>query len=656
MCGIAGFHLKNPKFVKKHDGVERLVDKLLLGIESRGKHATGFVAVTVDNKVVMDKDAITAADFIKDRDRIPKGVQTVLLHTRWATKGPKEEHQNNHPVLFGTCFAVHNGHINNDDALFTELGVERTAEVDSVIIPAMIDKYGFENIGEALAKLHGNMATAFIDPIKHPKTLVLARGESSPLVTIENEHFIMWASLYSALRDAWAEVLGTPPAYNKFTTEKEGTIIVVNDTETTRSEYKVTRPFGFGTHGKTHGTGNTGSVLPRIASQDTIEEADAVIASKKEIAAFVKSDEATGRRWTKKDTYSDSDFTDARLKRWVPCYGCEDLVLFEDMRKTLNWGTICIDCHVVVVREIEKKMKEDADVDAAETLAGTDIPRIYAPDRDALEAWSVREIVLHNLVLEEMSKRVGSYYTPRLIEFLVFLTTPEYRDYAGVAVVDLIDKLRDMYEEEYVTQQEEAYHGGEVTPGLEDTQVIPLSALPPAVGGYPESTWTYCHKHEEAYKASDKCLGCTGEDASACGVQPFERAAAPVAGNVIELPRCGKCGTYVLKDKGECAVCKQLADEPQTPGQFEKVEQQHDSGKCLVCGRKPRIRVKHKNGGIVNYCKKHHTGCHKKDCDIPANHTLATGERRCHQHVRGVGGAVSDTTLIKRGIEITEVK
>jgi hypothetical protein len=82
MCGIAGFHIKDPKYVKKHAGVELMVNKLLLGIENRGRHATGFVATTFDGRVVTDKADKTAALFIKDREIIPANVQTVLLHTR----------------------------------------------------------------------------------------------------------------------------------------------------------------------------------------------------------------------------------------------------------------------------------------------------------------------------------------------------------------------------------------------------------------------------------------------------------------------------------------------------------------------------------------------------------------------------------------------
>src|SRR4051812_27560057 len=119
MCGIAGVHLKNPNFVKSHEGLEAFINALYLGIESRGRRATGIVAVEAGGKVgTFEKADITASDFIEIRDPLPENVRTILCHTRFDTKGDPKDNKNNHPVLYGSTFAIHNGAIFNDDKLF----------------------------------------------------------------------------------------------------------------------------------------------------------------------------------------------------------------------------------------------------------------------------------------------------------------------------------------------------------------------------------------------------------------------------------------------------------------------------------------------------------------------------------------------------------
>src|SRR6266487_1575419 len=174
MCGIAGFHIKDPDWVKNHERLELFADLLLKGVELRGKQATGFMAITPDAKLVeIHKAAMNATEFIEIRKRIPVGVQTFLGHTRWATQGDNDKNYNLHPVVYGTCFAIHNGMINNNAELFLKPGLSRHAEVDTEIIPALIAKYGWEKAGEALHELLGSFAIAVVDPVKHKNKLLL---------------------------------------------------------------------------------------------------------------------------------------------------------------------------------------------------------------------------------------------------------------------------------------------------------------------------------------------------------------------------------------------------------------------------------------------------------------------------------------------------
>jgi glucosamine 6-phosphate synthetase-like amidotransferase/phosphosugar isomerase protein len=247
MCGIAGFHVKDPSVIKKHEAVELFVDELLKGIEHRGKHATGFVSVGRDGKVVLDKAAKEATEFIKDRSRIPEGVRTVLLHTRYATLGAKENQENNHPVVYGSCFATHNGHINNHQEVYDELDLTRNAEVDSSVIAAAAHFHGVGELAEirsTLEAMEGAMACAIINPVTHPGRVILAKGLGSPLYIVDTPKFIVWASTIDTIKNAWGTVLGTPPNTKKIENISEGNFIVVDDGDVTRDKFTVKRrPF-----------------------------------------------------------------------------------------------------------------------------------------------------------------------------------------------------------------------------------------------------------------------------------------------------------------------------------------------------------------------------------------------------------------------------
>lgn len=215
MCGIAGIYVKD-NYIGRFP-TDPFVDYLLHGIESRGRDATGYVAVTKNGRIAMEKEATKASEFIYSRKNVPKDTKMVLLHTRFETQGRKEDNENNHPVRFGSCYAVHNGHIGNDSSVFTDYDLvrpEKTA-VDSIAIPACVTHFGMDDpdkIAEALEAVHGSMAAAVIDPVKNPGRLVLVKGAWSPLVVLNHRKVVIWASLEEAIKLGWGNLLGTPPA------------------------------------------------------------------------------------------------------------------------------------------------------------------------------------------------------------------------------------------------------------------------------------------------------------------------------------------------------------------------------------------------------------------------------------------------------------
>jgi hypothetical protein len=215
MCGIAGVHVKSAHLGRFP--LDRFVDELFLGIEHRGRDASGYVAVNDEGEVMMQKAPVKASLFTRKRKTIPNSARTVLLHTRLATQGLPAFSENNHPVLYETCFVTHNGHIHNDDEIFKELDIPRNAEVDSAAIAAALSYHGiasWDDVKAALESLRGGFAIAAIDPEQKKGRLLLARGTSSPLWVLNHPKAIVWASTKGAILEAWGRILGTPPSRN----------------------------------------------------------------------------------------------------------------------------------------------------------------------------------------------------------------------------------------------------------------------------------------------------------------------------------------------------------------------------------------------------------------------------------------------------------
>lgn len=198
MCGIAGIHRRGNKLLPK---INRLANELLLGIEERGRDSTGFLAMLDSGKVQTERGLCAASRFVRKRPTFSEDARTVLLHTRFATVGTVSL-RNAHPVISGSCAAVHNGTIRNATELFKAFGIKRRAEVDSEIIPALISHAGWEQAADALSLMQGGMATAVVSS-EHPTELLLARGSTYPLIAFVTDDFVVWASTERAIVSAW---------------------------------------------------------------------------------------------------------------------------------------------------------------------------------------------------------------------------------------------------------------------------------------------------------------------------------------------------------------------------------------------------------------------------------------------------------------------
>lgn len=208
MCGIAGFSLSPEENVNS----KRLLRALLLGIEERGRDATGFAFIDSTGDFQVHKDDIDASLFVRRHLCLPRRAKVAIAHTRFATQGTPLWNANNHPIKTGSVVGVHNGHISNDWSLFKDIeeivgGDIRIADVDSEAAFAALGWLTNDRT-EVLEMLRGSAALAWMDASDHPNpknALHLARVSSSPLIVAETQGgSVIFASTKSAIAGAAA--------------------------------------------------------------------------------------------------------------------------------------------------------------------------------------------------------------------------------------------------------------------------------------------------------------------------------------------------------------------------------------------------------------------------------------------------------------------
>lgn len=174
MCGIAGFSLVPGSTID----VRRLGTNLLAASEKRGTAASGYAFVGDDGHVGYYKRDVPGSKL--HIGRLPTDARAAIFHTRNWTQGSPTDNDNNHPLVspLGTITLVHNGVIRNDAEIRSALGKtgKNLAEVDSAVIPALIEELGLE----ATDLLKGYAACAWFDT-ETGTTIHLARFKSSPV-------------------------------------------------------------------------------------------------------------------------------------------------------------------------------------------------------------------------------------------------------------------------------------------------------------------------------------------------------------------------------------------------------------------------------------------------------------------------------------------
>jgi glucosamine 6-phosphate synthetase-like amidotransferase/phosphosugar isomerase protein len=194
MCGIAGYSLSPESSVERTLAAQAL----LAGISERGADAVGYAYRAGEGSVGVTK-LRGGASALLDEIAVPRDAQQALIHVRDYTKGHPEIAANNHPIRHGDVVGIHNGLIENDDALLERYGIERQEPdmtVDSEAIFALMELRGHDP--RALSELRGAMAAAWLDE-RDPRTLFLARGVARPLWIGESGGDLYFASTRRAL-------------------------------------------------------------------------------------------------------------------------------------------------------------------------------------------------------------------------------------------------------------------------------------------------------------------------------------------------------------------------------------------------------------------------------------------------------------------------
>jgi len=183
MCGIVAAVARRNVVPILIEGLRRL--------EYRGYDSAGVAVIN------SGLERVRSTGRVAELARLAVGLQGQIGigHTRWATHGVPSE-RNAHPHVSGGISVVHNGIIENHDAIRAQLRAQRyefTSDTDTEVIAHLIHSFSgrglFEATRAATRELKGAYAIAVI-AADDPARLVVARMGAPLLLGIgENENF-----------------------------------------------------------------------------------------------------------------------------------------------------------------------------------------------------------------------------------------------------------------------------------------------------------------------------------------------------------------------------------------------------------------------------------------------------------------------------------
>ncbi len=170
MCGIVAAVARRNVVPILLEGLRRL--------EYRGYDSAGVAVINGSLKRVRSCGRVAELKRLTDEQRLEGTIG--IGHTRWATHGAPSE-KNAHPHISGGVSVVHNGIIENHEAIRAQLrarGYEFTSDTDTEVIAHLIHSFQhlalFEAVQAASRELKGAYAIAVI-AANDPARLVVAR-------------------------------------------------------------------------------------------------------------------------------------------------------------------------------------------------------------------------------------------------------------------------------------------------------------------------------------------------------------------------------------------------------------------------------------------------------------------------------------------------
>ena len=222
MCGIAAILLyPQERSPEMWQAIKDTLTRNLLFNQERGKAATGLAMIQADGQMWLHKMPLRAAEFVTTPEYesllANLNAQTTLLlgHTRHPTKGTPACKNNNHPLQAGPICGIHNGHVNNDDALFTKYSCPRQGRVDSEIIFRLLEPLSpwqfngtyLTAVRSQLQQLQGEFTFLACDR-RAPKQLLLLRHHKTLSVHFHpGWNILIFSSRYIFLRKTFGRVI-----------------------------------------------------------------------------------------------------------------------------------------------------------------------------------------------------------------------------------------------------------------------------------------------------------------------------------------------------------------------------------------------------------------------------------------------------------------
>ena len=198
MCGIVGVAAQRNVIPLLINGLQRL--------EYRGYDSAGVAVQSDEARLERVRKVGKVAELMRALKESPVSGQTGIAHTRWATHGEPSE-KNAHPhVCHERVAVVHNGIIENHDALRAQqqqAGYRFTSQTDTEVIVHQIDHYLdqgkdlLEAVRLTVADRDGAFALGVINKEEPGRMIAARRG--SPLVVGIGENEMLIASDIAAL-------------------------------------------------------------------------------------------------------------------------------------------------------------------------------------------------------------------------------------------------------------------------------------------------------------------------------------------------------------------------------------------------------------------------------------------------------------------------